>query len=193
MANFLKVWWPDATLFYFISFFFHTLHSHILTSLNIRRGSSPFPHRWSAQWQTPPWGAESGFELGPALQRADMLPTEPCRTLLSHAAPYWAMPHPNWAMANFTCMWRRAQLHFNFHLCMTPFISACRLSYPILLLTYTSALRISSLHDTFHLYMTIFIPTWRFLTLHAGFISAYMFSSLHDTFHLCVSPFTSVL
>ena len=119
--------------------------------------------------------------------------SEPTCYQLSHAAPYWAMPHPNWAMANFTCMWRRAQLHFNFHLCMTPFISACRLSYPILLLTYTSALRISSLHDTFHLYMTIFIPTWRFLTLHAGFISAYMFSSLHDTFHLCVSPFTSVL
>jgi hypothetical protein len=32
----LKVWWPDATLFYFISFFFHTIHSHILTSMNIR-------------------------------------------------------------------------------------------------------------------------------------------------------------
>ncbi len=69
-----------------------------------------------------PGGAESGFELGPALQRADMLPTEPCRTLmshaapcepcrtltepcrtlLSHAAPYWAMPHPNWAMPHPT-------------------------------------------------------------------------------------------
>ena len=58
----IKVWWPDATLFYFISFsFIHTLHSYILTFMNIRRGSSPFLHRWTAQWQTPPWGAESGF------------------------------------------------------------------------------------------------------------------------------------
>ncbi len=81
---------------YFISCsFIHTIHSHILTSMNICRGSSLFPHRWTAQWQTPPWGAELGFELGPALQRADVLPTEPCRTLtepfrtlLSHAAPY---------------------------------------------------------------------------------------------------------
>jgi hypothetical protein len=69
---------------FFISFsFIHTLHAHILTSIYNRRGSSPFPHRWTAQWQTPPWGAESGFELGPALQQADMLPTEPCRTLTS--------------------------------------------------------------------------------------------------------------
>ncbi len=22
--------------------------------------------------------------------------SEPCRTLLSHAAPFWATPHPNW-------------------------------------------------------------------------------------------------
>jgi hypothetical protein len=42
----LKVWWPDATLFYFISFsFIHTIHSHILTFMNIRRGSPPFLHR----------------------------------------------------------------------------------------------------------------------------------------------------
>jgi hypothetical protein len=39
---FKKVWWPDATFFYFISFtFIHTIHSHILTSMNIPRGSSP--------------------------------------------------------------------------------------------------------------------------------------------------------
>jgi hypothetical protein len=43
---FLKIWWPDATLFYFISFsFIHTIHSHILTSINIRRGSSPLERR----------------------------------------------------------------------------------------------------------------------------------------------------
>jgi hypothetical protein len=44
--SFLKIWWPDATLFYFISFsFIHTIHSHILTFMTIRRGSSPFLHR----------------------------------------------------------------------------------------------------------------------------------------------------
>jgi hypothetical protein len=44
--------------------------------------------------EEPPWGAEPRFERGPALQQAGALPTEPRRTLLSHAAPYWAMPHP---------------------------------------------------------------------------------------------------
>ncbi len=76
--------------FYFISFFFHTYntlnnHSHILTSLNICH--SLIAEQLSGR-HAPPWGAESGFELGPALQRADMLPAEPCRTL------NWAMPHP---------------------------------------------------------------------------------------------------
>ncbi len=36
----LKVWWTDATLWYFIDFPF--IHSHILTSMSIRWGSSPF-------------------------------------------------------------------------------------------------------------------------------------------------------
>jgi len=35
----------------------------------------------------PPCGAEPRIELGPALQQADALPTEPRRTILSHAAP----------------------------------------------------------------------------------------------------------
>ncbi len=58
--------------------------------------------------ETPPWAAEARIELGPALQQADALPTEPRRTLnwatphiqlshappfLSHAAPCWATPH----------------------------------------------------------------------------------------------------
>ncbi len=78
--NFKGVGWPDATLFYFIAFsFIHTIHSHILTSINIRRGSSPFPHRRTAQWQKPPWGVESGFELLTASRRATS----------------WAMPHPS--------------------------------------------------------------------------------------------------
>jgi hypothetical protein len=35
----------------------------------------------SAQWAEPPWGAEPRFELGPALQQASALPTEPHCTL----------------------------------------------------------------------------------------------------------------
>jgi len=77
-----KVWWPlFLTLLAFS--FIHTIHSHIHT----------FLHQWTVVeaplysfiaeqlWQKPPWGAESGFELGSALQRVDVLPTEePCRT-----------------------------------------------------------------------------------------------------------------
>ena len=38
----------------------HTLH----LSVAIRRGSSPSSHRWSAQWEKPPWGAERGSNSG---------------------------------------------------------------------------------------------------------------------------------
>jgi hypothetical protein len=31
----------------------------------------------SAQWAEPQWGAEPRFELGPVLQQASVLPTEP--------------------------------------------------------------------------------------------------------------------
>ncbi len=34
--------------------------------------------------ETPPCGAETGIELGPALQQADALPTEPRRTIEPH-------------------------------------------------------------------------------------------------------------
>ncbi len=39
------------------------------------------PHRVFAQQGEPPWDAEPRFELGPALQQADALPTELCRIL----------------------------------------------------------------------------------------------------------------
>jgi hypothetical protein len=74
---------------YFSYFFIHTyIHSlnHIHTihlSIAIRWGLS---HRLKAQWENPPCGAEPRIELGPALQQADALPTEPRRTILSHAA-----------------------------------------------------------------------------------------------------------
>jgi hypothetical protein len=68
-----KVWWQDATLFVYFSYFFITYTL------------SPSLHRLKAQWEDPPCGAEPRIELGPALQQADALPNEPrCTyTLLS--------------------------------------------------------------------------------------------------------------
>jgi hypothetical protein len=68
---------------YIHSFHIHTIH----LSIAIRWGLSPYPHCLKAQWEDPPYGAEPRIELGPALQQADVLPTEPRRTILSHAAP----------------------------------------------------------------------------------------------------------
>jgi hypothetical protein len=47
---------------------------------SIRRGSILFPHCYLLS-RGPPWGAEPGFELGPAVQQADALLTELRRTL----------------------------------------------------------------------------------------------------------------
>ncbi len=44
--------------------------------------ASPFLHRLYAQWGRPPCGAEPRIELGPALQQADAMPTEPRRTII---------------------------------------------------------------------------------------------------------------
>jgi hypothetical protein len=58
--------------------YIHTVHSSVV----IRRGFSPSPHRWSAQWENPPWGAEPSIDHGfAALQKTDALPTELRRTL----------------------------------------------------------------------------------------------------------------
>ncbi len=51
---------------------------HILT-IAIPWGLSPFPHRSSVG--QPPCGAEPRIELGPALQQADALSTEPRRPI----------------------------------------------------------------------------------------------------------------
>jgi hypothetical protein len=78
----LKVWWQDATLFcLFFIFLYHTYIHTIHLSVAIRWGLSPSPHRLKAQWEDPPCGAEPRIELGPALQQADALPTEPRRTI----------------------------------------------------------------------------------------------------------------
>ena len=66
------VWWPYATLLAFIFLFY--IHQHSLRPISISS-------QLSAQWVEPPWGAEPRFELGPALQQASALPTEPHCTL----------------------------------------------------------------------------------------------------------------
>jgi Na+-transporting methylmalonyl-CoA/oxaloacetate decarboxylase gamma subunit len=55
----------------------HTVHSSVV----IRQGSSPSPHRWSVQREKPPWGAKPRIELGPVLEQAEELPTELRHTL----------------------------------------------------------------------------------------------------------------
>jgi hypothetical protein len=69
--------------FYTIDTFIHHsfIHKHSLRPIFISISS-----QLSAQWAEPQWGAEPGFELGPALQQASALPTEPRCTLLSHNA-----------------------------------------------------------------------------------------------------------
>jgi hypothetical protein len=71
-----------------ILFYIHSFH-HINTghsSVAIRRGYSPSPHRWSAQWEKPPWGVEPRIELCNTASRrtlnwATLLCTELRRTL----------------------------------------------------------------------------------------------------------------
>jgi hypothetical protein len=89
-AQSLKVWWPDVTLFYFIGFpFIHTIHSHTKFLHPLTFAEDPLhsiiAEQLSGRHLPGVPIAESGFELGPALQRDDLLPRR--RTLLSHAAP----------------------------------------------------------------------------------------------------------
>ncbi len=73
--------------------FLHYLHSYTFIHTQ-SLSSSPVSSSLQAQVEGRHWGAEPRFELGAALQQPDTLPTAPCRTLLRHAAPYCAMPHP---------------------------------------------------------------------------------------------------
>ncbi len=91
-----------ARIFKLLSIYlFCLLQSHTFISYNtLIRLHSPKPLSVffiafaQAQREKPPWGAEPGFELGPALQQASALPTELCSML----HPNWAMLHPKWAM-----------------------------------------------------------------------------------------------
>jgi hypothetical protein len=77
-------------LFLFI-FIFNNIHT-VQSSNPIHTIHSPRPLSISsslaAQWERPPCGAEPGIELGPAFQQADALPSEPRRTIMSHAAQF---------------------------------------------------------------------------------------------------------
>jgi hypothetical protein len=71
-------------LFLFI-FIFYNIHTFIQSQYI---HPSPFAEAslhvfiaFSAQWGKPPCGAEPRIELGPALQQADALPTEPRHTI----------------------------------------------------------------------------------------------------------------
>jgi hypothetical protein len=87
MITFIKFWWPKATLFAFI--FLYAVDTIIHHSFIHKHSLRPIfiSSRLSTQWAEPPWGAEPRFKLGPALQQASALPTEPHCTLLSHTAP----------------------------------------------------------------------------------------------------------
>jgi len=80
----------------FLKFIIFDIHSYNTITHPFILYHSPrpiflYPHRVFAQQEEPPWGAEPRFELGPALQQADALPTELRRTLiylLVHATPF---------------------------------------------------------------------------------------------------------
>jgi hypothetical protein len=76
----------------FLIFIFFNNHSYstIIHSFILHHSPKPvflYPHRFFAQQEKPPWGAEPRIKLGPALQQADALPNELRRTLMSCAAP----------------------------------------------------------------------------------------------------------
>jgi hypothetical protein len=73
---FRNVWWHVATLLFILIFSTTYINSitflHCIHPSPFRRGSSPSPHHWSAQWEKPPLGA---------LQQADAVPIEVRHTL----------------------------------------------------------------------------------------------------------------
>ncbi len=79
----LKVWCMAGCHSFCLFFIFYDIHSSYTVHLSvaIRWGLSSSLHRFLAQWEKPPCGAEPKIELGPAFQQADALPTEPRRTI----------------------------------------------------------------------------------------------------------------
>ncbi len=76
----------------FLIFIIFNIHSYnkIILSFILHQSPRPiflYPHRFYAQQEKPPLGAEPILELRPALQQA-------ANYQLSYAAPYWTTPHP---------------------------------------------------------------------------------------------------
>jgi hypothetical protein len=73
---------PDLFIFKF--YHIHTfIQSQYIHPSPFAEASLHFFIALSAQWGKPPCSAEPRIELGPALQQADALPTEPRRTIIS--------------------------------------------------------------------------------------------------------------
>ncbi len=89
----------------FLYLFVFRYNRYIFTSfihhsfINIRWGPS-ISSQLSAQWVEPPWGAEPRFELGPALQQASALPTEPHCT---HTEPHCTLSEPHCTLTEPHC------------------------------------------------------------------------------------------
>ncbi len=98
---FLNVWWHDATLLVYFSYFITYIHtfiqSHSYNTFIRRHSLRPLSISSSLVCSVgePPCGAEPRIELGPALQQADALPTELRRTILSYAAPCLSYAAPS--------------------------------------------------------------------------------------------------
>jgi hypothetical protein len=76
-------------------FFFYTIDTFIQHSFIDKHSLRPISisSQLSAQWAGPPWGVDPRFELGPALQQASALPTEP-RCILKPCCTLRARLHP---------------------------------------------------------------------------------------------------
>jgi hypothetical protein len=208
-------------LFLFIfHIFFYNIHTYIHTITFIRRHSlRPLSISSSLVCSVgePPCGAELGIELGPALQQADALPTEPRRTMLFSPMlsflsifPYSLLPHFSPMLSFFsishalflTSLFSHALLPFHFP--MLPFphfspISFTSSSYTFFRLICSHLLFSSNAF----LYLMFFLclPSSHFFLFHLIFFQCVHFFSCYLTvssalrflsLHFCISIFLSI-
>ena len=96
------------------------IHKHSLRPISISS-------QLSAQWAEPPWGAQLRSELGPALQQASALPTEPHCTqgeiwnldhLVACGIPYantYGIPRNSVCFSKNSVFRRKSKTHFRGH------------------------------------------------------------------------------
>jgi hypothetical protein len=79
----LKVWWQDAALFVYFSYFITHNHSikFIQNTFFRRHLPGPLSIAFKLSGKTLPVVPSRESELWPAFRQADALPTEPCRTV----------------------------------------------------------------------------------------------------------------